>query len=155
MRIDRNTKEDFLAGVTARIENGSWGLDEVEYLQENHSKYHLNYDDIGTLLQAVYTYTYGMAMEDGIVNQLENDELAQIQKLRLAPAPQNKVQRDNLKLQIMFLVKRFEIVNSLQEKVQLENQIIQEKALEPEPVKERVNSLYYKYPKPKLTPYTY
>lgn len=158
MRNERHTKEDFLNGVKNRIKNGSWGLEELNYLQDNHPKYHLNYEDIGNLLNDAFQYTYQLALEDGVMNQLEADQLAQIQKLAMAPIPQNRMQRDALKHQIMFLVNRIEFTHALQERAQLDATIEEQVEVPPptpqkEPVKERVNSVYYKTPRPKLTPY--
>jgi hypothetical protein len=155
MRSERNTKEEFLGGVQDRIKNGHWGLDEIEYLLENHSKYHLNYDDIGVLLNDVYKYTYYMALEDGVMDQLEVDQLTQINKLIMAPVPQNKAQREELKFQIRFMARKIEQVHAIHEKVLEQEHAQYEPQPEPEPMKERVNKVYYKSPRPKLTPYTY
>ena len=135
MRNERNTKEVFLAGIKERIKDGRWGLDEVEYLQENHPKYHLNYDDIGTLLMDAYQYTYYLALEDGVVDELELDQLTQIKKLTMSPIPQNKAQREDLKFQIRFLVRKIEELNFVHEQT-LEQEVIN--TPEPEPMKQRV-----------------
>lgn len=191
MRIDRNTKEDFLKGIKQRINDGSWGLDELSYLLDNNMKYHLNYEDIGVLLKDAFIYTYALAMEDGVLNELENDQLANFQRLAMEPVPKNRAQRQDIRNQIIFLTRRFELTHGIQENLQqqpkpnlkpkpipvkkaavlapvlnpnivpknkeLEENLENEFEPEPEPetVKERVNNVYYKYPRPKLTPYNY
>lgn len=163
MRNERHTKEDFLAGVKNRINNGSWGLEELNYLNDYHAKYHLNYEDIGDLLDNAFKYAYQLALEDGIMNQLESDQLGEIQKLSMAPIPQNRMQREALKHHIMFLMNKIEFNHALQEQAQLQEDLAPEpvpvKKPEPvpevEPVKHRVNSVYHRTPRPKLTPYSY
>jgi hypothetical protein len=161
MRRERHTKEDFLTGVQERVKTHVWGLDEINYLHENHSKYHLNYEDIGNLLNDVFIHTYQLALEDGVMNQLEVDQIAQIQKLAMAPIPQNKMQRDALKHQILFLRNKIDFAHVLQEQEQLKEKLNHELTPEPEfkpeieSVKEKINRVYYKTPRPKLTPYTY
>jgi len=153
MRNERHSKLDFLSGVTERVKDGRWGLDEVEYLYENHSKYHLNYEDIGNMLNELFQYTYHLALEDGVMNEMEIDQLTQVQKLAMAPIPQNKMEREALKHQIRSLVKKIEVSHHLQEQVQLEAHIEEKLEEVKEPIKERVNSVYYRTPRPKLTPY--
>jgi hypothetical protein len=152
MRELRNTKEDFIKGVQARIDDGRWGVEEVEYLNEYRQKYHLNYDDIGLFLVQVYKYTYTMAMEDGVLSQLELDELNQIQQLSYT-VPKNKFERDALKVKIMTLTKQYEKTNVVQESMDLENVYKKENEHRME-LKNKVNNLYYRTPYPKLTPYT-
>jgi hypothetical protein len=100
-----------------------------------------------------------LALEDGIMNQLEVDQIAQIQKLTMAPIPQNKMQREALKHQILFLRNKIDFAHVLQEQEQLKEQIEPEPTPVPKPevesVKEKINKVYYKTPRPKLTPYTY
>lgn len=154
MKNIKNTKEEFIHGVTERLRDGRWGLEEIEFLNENRKKYSLTCDEIGFFLVETYRYTYAMAMEDGVVTQLEQDELSAINKLYLEHSPNKKSDREILKAKIFVLTRRFEKANQMQEDMDKENTLINKK----KEIKENISSVYYKKyptPYPKLTPYTY
>lgn len=160
MRNLRNTKEDFVKGVMERFDSGKWGLKELEYLNDNHTRYHLTYEDIGNFVLHLYQYVYTMAMEDGVITELEQDQLIEIRNLAIAPAPKNRFEIDRLKVKALTLINRIEKANALQENVVLENDLAQDLAVkqEKEMIQEEVKRVYYRNyptPYPKLTPYTY
>jgi len=152
MRPLRNKKEDFIIGVVDRLKDGRWGVNEIDYLNENHSRYHLNYEDIGMLLVYAYKYAYTMAMEDGVVTQLEQDQLNQINLMyNYSYLPKSRYEREALKVKILVLTRQYEKTNTVQENIILEDHYKQENE-----IKNEVKSIYYKsrYPRPKLTPYS-
>ncbi|NCP98407.1 hypothetical protein GW796_00840 [archaeon] len=152
MRPLRNKKEDFIIGVVDRLKDGRWGVNEIDYLNENHSRYHLNYEDIGMLLVYAYKYAYTMAMEDGVVTQLEQDQLNQINLMyNYSYLPKSRYEREALKVKILVLTRQYEKTNTVQESIILEDHYKQENE-----IKNEVKSIYYKsrYPRPKLTPYS-
>jgi len=161
MRRLRNSKEDFVNSILEKIDNGELGLNEIEYLNENHLKYHLTYEDISNFLLHLYEYVYTMAMEDGIITELEQKQLAEIKNFPIHPMPKNRFERDLLKTKILTLVKRIEKTNSAQEEIELENDLAEEMTLKQkysENTKEKINKLYYKNyltPYPKLKPFAY
>jgi hypothetical protein len=160
MRNLRNTKEEFVSGVVERINDGRWGLEEVQYINEHRAKYHLNYEDIGSFLVQAYHYAYSLALEDGVITQLEQARLGEINKFFVSNyLPSNKAERDELKAKILLLTRRFEKSHNLQHQVQAENDMGLENQIKKEnEMKEKVSSVYYRRyptPYPKLTPYTY
>ncbi len=158
MRKLRNTKEEFVAGVHERINDGRWGLEEIQYISEHHTKYHLNYEDIGSFLVQAYYYAYSLALEDGVISQLEQARLGEIRAVvNTNSIPSNRVQREDLKNRILILTRRFEKSHNLQHQYHVENDLENEAKIEIE-MKEKVGSIYYRRfptPYPKLTPYTY
>lgn len=160
MRNLKNTKEEFTAGVVERLRDGRWGMEEVEYLNENRQKYNLNYEDIGFFLIETYKYTYAMAMEDGIITPVEQAELNIINQLFMEQMPKRRGERELLKAKIFTLTRRFEKTNGMQEQMDMEQAYVlsQEQKLEHDAeMKKKVSSIYYRLPTPypKLTPYNY
>lgn len=143
-------KQKFIEEISKKIKNGDWGLEEINHLEENKIKYHLNYEDIGYFLDMAYVYVYNMALEDGEISALEMNELINFKKTMINTIPTNKEERLALKFQIGQLVKRFEKEHVFEQNLDLENS-------NQELMKKKVKSLYYLPPwlrKPKFTPYS-
>ena len=154
MRNLKNTKEEFINGVADRLRDGRWGLDEIEFLNENRKRYSITCDEIGFFLVEAYRYTYAMAMEDGVVTPLEQEELSVINKLYMENLPHKRADREILKAKIFVLTRRFEKTNQIQEQMEKAQNLINRQ----EEIKSEVSSVYYRKlptPYPKLTPYTY
>lgn len=143
-------KQKFIEEINKKIKNGDWGLEEINHLEENKIKYHLNYEDIGYFLNIAYDYVYNMALENGEISDLEMNNLISFKKTMANVIPTNREQRIALRFQINQLVKRFEVDHVFEQKLDLENE-------KKELMKKKVKSLYYLPPwlrKPKLTPYS-
>ncbi len=142
-------KQKFIDEISKKIENGDWGLEEIEHLEENKIKYHLNYEDIGLFLMVAYDYVYNLAIENGEISGLEMNNLIAFKKAMVGVMPKNKEQRMALKFQINQLVKKFEKEHSFENNLESENK--------QEVIKKKVKSLYYLpswLRKPKFTPYS-
>lgn len=157
--------QQFMENVSACFRSGRWNLEHIEYLNENRLKYHLSHEDIGLFLMQHYQYTYTMAMEDGVINELENQNLIQIKSLynHLNP-PKNRYEIQNIKNKINHLTRRYEVTNGVQEQMHINEENIDfvEQKEEAEfnakyNLQEEVKNTYHKrnirYPVPKLTPY--
>ncbi len=142
-------KQKFIEEISKKLKNGDWGLEEVNHLEENKIKYHLNYEDIGYFLTVTYNYVYGLALENGEISDLEMANLLTLKNTLSTAIPENKEQRIALKMQITELVKKFKKDQIMEHHLELESNKI-------ELMKQKVKSLYYLPPwlrTPKLTPY--
>ncbi len=159
-------KQIFLNEIKNKISSGDWGVEEIESLEENHVKYHLNYDDIGMLLVHSYSYVYSLVYEDGTLSQLELKNLQEFNTLVLNNNyPANKLNREELKFKIRSLVKVFEANNVLEENLNLKDtlqnqeilensqEIENQKKVKEENRKKDFKKIFY-WTRPKLTPYS-
>jgi len=142
--------------VAKKIHTGEWGLNEINFLQENKQKYHLTHANISYYLQELYRYTYTLAMQDGLISQSEQHLLSLIRTHLSSPhMPTNRFGLEHLKLRIETaqthcLKHRPDYQEQFQHKYEHENQMQQE-----------ITSTYnnsptpkYGYARPKLTPYS-
>ncbi len=169
MRKLRNTKEDFMEKVLEKVKSNEWGLEELEYLNQNHSNYHLKCEDIGFLLLQAYRHSYQMAIEDGVVTDAEQKVLSDINVMFMQHIPTSKSERDFVKAKIFALTRSFdkgykpkEQLNQVPEQANTNtNTVTKIEAADNEmenEIKEKLATAYYRtprYPYPKLTPYTY
>lgn len=159
-------KQIFLNEIKKKISTGKWDLEDIESLENNHVKYHLNYNDIGLLLVDVYRYVYSMVYEDGHLSQLELENLKQFNTLILTNNyPSTRVHREDLKFRIRSLVKVFEVNNVLEEDLILKQgleeraalinnrELESENKLKEENRKKDFKKIFY-WTRPKLTPYS-
>lgn len=140
--------EQFKMQVVERIKDGRWGLEQVQHLNDNKLQYHLTNEDIGMFLMHTYNYTYYMAMEDGIMTELEERQLAQIKSYyNYLNPPKNRYEIENIKTKIANLTKKFEKTNAVSEEMDQ-----QARAQE---IQQEVKNVYRtpRYTRPKLTPY--
>lgn len=175
MRKLRNTKEAFMEKVLEKVKSNEWGLEELEYLNENHSNYQLKCEDIGFLLLQAYRYSYQLAIEDGVVTPDEQKVLSDINVMFMQHIPTSRQERDLVKAKIFALTKSFDRGYKPKEQANLttepanlttepanSNTLAKVEAADNEMeqslgMKEKISTAYYRLPTPypKLTPYTY
>lgn len=91
------------------INEGAFGLSEIEYLQEHRVEQQLSYSDIVSLLLELHNYAYDLAMEDGVINRQEAQYLHNIgnQFINLK-SHMNRYTMIKLKNQIRTITKKHE-----------------------------------------------
>lgn len=146
-------KEYFNHLALERINSGQWGLQQIEYLQQNKKEYNLGAEDINLYILHIYRYTYNMAMQDGQVDQEELEYLSRIKALyNHQNPPKTAASITALKLHINAISRNF--VNNHNQDIKDEEEL---KAKEKK-MKEEAERVYKKplptYPTPKLTPYS-
>lgn len=143
-----NKKQVFINEIKKNISNNKWGLKEVEILENNHVKFHLNYDDIGGLLAYTYKHAYNLFYEDGVLSPIEHINLKKLDDLVINNYyPQNRFQRDEMKMQIRLLINTFQKNNIREEQLDFQQD------LEEEQVRKNFKKIFY-WTRPKLTPYS-
>lgn len=152
-QLNLSTKEIFNDEVLERINNGTWGLKNIKFLQVHKEDYNLTYEDINLYILHIYRYTYNMAMLDG---ELQPDEIVYLNNIKRLynhnNPPKNFQDVKAMKSHINALTQNFKhnqtIKNTNNSKYDLE---------EEHKLEEESNKVYKKplpkYPRPKLTPY--
>lgn len=103
MDIKQQKKQELILKITDKIQTGEWGLQHINYIHEHKHDYNLDNSDVGLLLTELYRQAYVFAMEDGILNDLERENLLKIKytinnfNLR---KPVNRYELNNLKTKI-------------------------------------------------------
>lgn len=146
-------KEYFNHLALERINSGQWGLQQVEYLQQNRKEYNLDFNDINLYILHVYRYTYNMAMQDGYINEEEQDYLQHIKLLyNHHNPPRNAAAVAAIKTHITAIAKNF-ISNHNTDAIEEAERLRKE-----EQMRQEAANVYKKpvprHPTPKLTPYS-
>lgn len=147
-----NSKEYFNHLALERINSGTWGLKQIEYLHKNKEDYNLSPEDINLYILHIYRYTYNLAMADG---HLDLEEISYLQNIKSLynhyNPPKNATAVMAMKQRIGAITKSF-VHNHVQD-------VNDDRYVEShqKKLKEEAENVYKKpvpkYPHPKLTPY--